>query len=372
MTTTSDFALEDSALFVTVGGALAIILCLIASWLILRHAAPIANRLGLIDRPTEARKIHARPTPRMGGLAFAATLAISASFSALDHDPDPLLIWGAGLVAFHFLMGAIDDRRGLPAALRLVLSIAACGLMLACNGELVIHTLRVGTGASLEIPAALAFVLTTLGIVFFIFAVNLMDGRNGILGVNALWWLALLQATTGLLPTWAFLATAVTLLAFLRFNLRGLLFAGDGGAYVVGSGTAMLALAIYARRPDAMAFDQVMVLFLLPVLDAGRVLIRRLWLRMTPFQADNSHLHHVLWRRAGDRGAARLYTAAIIVPSTLAALLPTLAPSILGAAIGFFFMLVYWPAAPLSRAARTWQYVRPVLVRRHGHHARAA
>ncbi len=115
-----------------------------------------------------------------------------------------------------------------------------------------------------------------------------------------------------------------------------------------------------------------MVLFLLPVLDAGRVLIRRLWLRMTPFQADNSHLHHVLWRRAGDRGAARLYTAAIIVPSTLAALLPTLAPSILGAAIGFFFMLVYWPAAPLSRAARTWQYVRPVLVRRHGHHARAA
>lgn len=364
MSQTSSFNLEDGSILVSASGALAVLLCLLASWLILRHAAPIANRLGLIDRPTEARKIHARPTPRMGGLAFFATLAISAGLSALDHTPDRLLVWGAGLVGFHFIMGAIDDRRGLSARLRLTLSIAACGLTLACNDELVIRTIRLGAGAGLEIPFVAALVLTTLGIVFFIFSVNLMDGRNGILGVNGLWWLALLQAGTGILPTWAFLAAAVTLLAFLRFNLRGLLFAGDGGAYVVGSGIAMLALAIYARRPDAMAFDQLMVLFLLPVLDAARVVIRRVYLRMLPFQADNSHLHHVLWRRAGDRGAARLYTAAIIGPSTLAMLLPTLALPILGAAIGFFFMLVYWPTEPLSRATRAWRYVRPSLARR--------
>ncbi|MBI3515849.1 MAG: undecaprenyl/decaprenyl-phosphate alpha-N-acetylglucosaminyl 1-phosphate transferase [Proteobacteria bacterium] len=337
---------------------LAVALCLIASWLILRHAAPIANRLGLIDRPTEARKIHARPTPRMGGLAFIVALAISAGLSAIDREPDRVLLWGSGLVAFHFIMGAIDDHRGLPAAWRLLGSIVACGLTLACNDELVIGAIRLSAGVNLEIPHAAALILTTLGIVFFIFSVNLMDGRNGILGVNGLWWLALLQASTNMLPMWAFLAAAVTLLAFLRFNLRGLLFAGDGGAYVVGSGIAVLALAIYARRPDTMAFDQLMVLFLLPVLDAARVLIRRTWLHMMPFQADNSHLHHVLWRRAGDRGAARLYTAAIIGPSTLAALLPSLALPILGAAIGFFFMLVYWPTEPVRASARSWRYVR--------------
>ena len=362
MTPTSSFNLDDGSML-SAGGALAIALCLTASWLILRHAAPIADKLGLIDRPNEARKIHARPTPRMGGLAFFATLLISAGLSAFDHAPDRLLVWGAGLVGFHFVMGAIDDRRGLSASLRLVLSIAAVGLTLACNDELIIHTIRLGATFGVEIPRLAALVLTTLGIVFFIFSVNFMDGRNGILGVNALWWLALLQAMTNILPIWAFLAAAVTLLAFLRFNLRGLLFAGDGGAYVVGSGIAMLALAAYARRPDTMAFDQLMVLFLLPVLDAARVLLRRLWLRMRPFQPDNSHLHHVLWRRAGDRGAARLYTAAIIVPSTLAALLPTLALPILGAAIGFFFMLVYWPTEPLAQTTRAWRYVRPMLAR---------
>jgi UDP-N-acetylmuramyl pentapeptide phosphotransferase/UDP-N-acetylglucosamine-1-phosphate transferase len=49
---------------------LAVALCLIVSWLILRQAEPIADYLGLIDRPTEMRKIHARPTPRMGGTSL--------------------------------------------------------------------------------------------------------------------------------------------------------------------------------------------------------------------------------------------------------------------------------------------------------------
>jgi UDP-GlcNAc:undecaprenyl-phosphate GlcNAc-1-phosphate transferase len=338
----------------------AVALCLIVSWMLLDRAALLANRFGLIDRPDGARKIHARPTPRIGGLAFTATLAILlGGFWAIEGAPDPLLLWGGALILFHFLMGAIDDRRGLPAAWRLILSIGACALMLAFNDELVIRSIRLGAASVIEFPAAAAFVVTVLGIVFFIFSVNLMDGRNGILGVNALWWLALLEATTLMIPIWAFVAVSGTLLLFLRFNLRGLLFAGDAGAYVVGSGVALLALGVYARRPDAMAFDQMMVLFLLPVLDAGRVLIRRLCLHMRPFGADNSHLHHVLWRRVGDRGAAWLYTIAIVVPSTLAMLLPQFAPLILAGAVGFFFLLIYWPTDTLHATARDRRYVAP-------------
>jgi len=325
---------------------LAVATSLIVSWVILRNAQPIARRLQMIDRPSQARKIHARPTPRVGGLAFIAALAISAGAFAIDHGADRLLVSGAGLVAFHFVMGAIDDRRGLPAAWRLLLSIGACSLMLACNDELVVHVIRLGVGIDLQIPGAAAIILTTLGMVFFIFSVNLMDGRNGILGVTALWWLALLQVTAAILPLAAFLAVACALLCFLRFNLRGQLFAGDAGAYTVGSGIALLALAVYARRPAALSFDQLMVLFLLPVLDAGRVLIRRVWINAMPFRADKSHLHHVLWRRAGDKDAARLYSAAIVVPSSLAAWLPSLALPILVGAVGFFFLLVYWPMAP--------------------------
>ena len=341
---------------------LVVLSCLAVSWLLLDRAAVLADRLGLIDRPDGARKIHARPTPRIGGLAFMASLVIlfGASY-ALDGTPDTLLLSGGALVLFHFLMGVVDDRRGLPASWRLILSIAACALALAVDDTLVVHTIRLGLGGTLELPAVAAFIATTLGLVFFIFSVNLMDGRNGILGVNALWWLVLLEVATGALPIWTFAALVGTLLLFLRFNLRGLLFAGDAGAYVVGAGIAVLALALYADHRSSLGLDQMAVLFLLPVLDAGRVLIRRLCLHLMPFGADDSHLHHVLWRRAGDRRAARLYCIAIVAPSSFAVLLPQAAPMILAGAVGFFFLLVYWPTEPLRSAPRGWRYVVPML-----------
>jgi hypothetical protein len=80
-----------------------------------------------------------------------------------------------------------------------------------------------------------------------------------------------------------------------------------------------------------------------------------------PFGADDSHLHHVLWRRAGDHWAARLYCIAIVAPSSFAVLLPQAAPMILVGAIGFFFLLVYWPTEPLRSVPRGWRYIMPTL-----------
>ena len=321
----------------------AVALCVAAAWVVLSRASVLADRLGLIDRPDGQRKIHARPTPRIGGVALMAALAVLALVScAIGGAPDRLVVSGFLLVLFHFALGAVDDRCGLRASSRLLLSIAACGAMLAFNDELVIRTIEIG-GWSFALPPVTAFILTVLGVVFFIFSVNLMDGRNGILGANALWWLVLLEVTTGIMPIWVFTGLIGSLLLFLRLNLRGQLFAGDAGAYVVGSGAALFALTLHGRHPHALAFDQAMVVFLLPMLDAARVLIRRTWLHMAPFKADDTHLHHVLWRRAGDRLAERLYVGAIVVPSTFAMLVPGLAAAILAAAAGFFFLLVYWP-----------------------------
>jgi UDP-GlcNAc:undecaprenyl-phosphate GlcNAc-1-phosphate transferase len=338
--------------------ALAIVLCLAASWFVLSRSSLLARRFGLIDKPNEARKLHAKPTPRIGGLAFIVSLSFVWVFStAIGGGSDRLLLSCGALVLFHFVLGVIDDRCGIPTAWRLLLSIATCALMLVINDELVIRTLRLSIGSSIEIPPQAAFILTLLGLVFFIFAVNLMDGRNGILGMNALWWLALLQATTSLLPLWVFAAISGTLLLFLRFNLRGVLFAGDSGAYVVGCGIGLLTLTVYARHP-AIAADQLMVLFLLPVIDALRVLVRRAWLHLMPFRADNSHLHYVLWRRAGDRDAAVLYTIAIVVPSALAALWPQFSGAFLVGAVSFFFLLIYWPTKARGTVARTWRYIQ--------------
>jgi len=327
----------------------AVVLCLIVSWSILAHAAVLGDRLGLIDRPNEPRKIHTRPTPRIGGITFGAALAVvTVLWIMLDGRLDRLLASGGLFVMFHLVLGTLDDRRGLPASSRLLASIGAAMLLLASNHGLVIQSIRLGSGAAVALPFAAGFILTTLGVVFFIFSVNLVDGRNGILGASALWWLAMLQLTSHVLADWAFAALAGTLILFLRFNLKGRLFAGDGGAYVIGSGVAVLALSIYARRPATVAFDQLMIVFLLPLVDAMRVLISRISRSVTPFRADDSHFHYVLWRRAGEGWAMAIYIALMIAPSVGALACPAFATEILVAAIGIFFVAVGWSTATIG------------------------
>lgn len=92
--------------------------------------AKLAESLGAIDRP-DHRKIHARPTPRLGGLAvyFAVWLPILAFFfwrntlneRLIGNWFDILMIAVAGGIVM--LSGILDDTRGLNAPAKLAVQI---------------------------------------------------------------------------------------------------------------------------------------------------------------------------------------------------------------------------------------------------------
>jgi UDP-N-acetylmuramyl pentapeptide phosphotransferase/UDP-N-acetylglucosamine-1-phosphate transferase len=90
--------------------------------------ARLAQRHGWIDRPGE-RRLHARPTPRGGGIGIAVVLVISLALAAATLGP--WLALGALVVT---AAGLADDLRPLPPALKLVLQtigVAAAGPALA-------------------------------------------------------------------------------------------------------------------------------------------------------------------------------------------------------------------------------------------------
>src|SRR5262249_21679030 len=104
-----------------------LISCLLTGLLVL-----VAPRIGLVDHPGE-RKVHTRTTPKGGGLAIYAALALAA-WLCNDFTDRPTLLFhrnldfrlpllGVGLVIV--ALGFLDDLRPLPWQLRLAVQTAA-------------------------------------------------------------------------------------------------------------------------------------------------------------------------------------------------------------------------------------------------------
>ena len=92
----------------------------------------LAQKVGAMDVPTDSRRMHHHPIPRMGGLAiflaFLASVLIFA-YPEIDREIRGILL-GAVIIV---VLGVVDDIMALPAKLKFVVQIAAA-LIPALNG----------------------------------------------------------------------------------------------------------------------------------------------------------------------------------------------------------------------------------------------
>ena len=155
---------------------------LVAAFLVALVATPVvkslAQRVGAVDVPKDARRMHNHPIPRMGGLAiFLGFLLSVLLFVELTGQIRGMLL-GAVIIV---VLGIFDDIYALSAKLKLVVQIVAA-LVAAFSGN-VIQTFSNPNIFSadpywnlgwLSIPA------TVIWIVAITNAVNLIDGLDGL------------------------------------------------------------------------------------------------------------------------------------------------------------------------------------------------
>lgn len=242
---------------------------------------------GLMDVPN-ARSSHTAPTPRGGGVAIV--LASIGAFCALagcgivGHDLFMALVVGGLAVA---IIGFIDDRRPLPAWVRLLVHIAAAIWALVWLGRVQ--------------DAFIIRVVNILGIIWVLNLYNFMDGIDGIAASEATFvsWAgaALLVATGG----WsgvavAALAFGAACCGFLIWNWPpAKIFMGDVGSGYIGYTVAVLALAAAQDRPGLLAVW--LILSGLFIIDATVTLARRLIRGEKVYSAHRSHAYQWLARR---------------------------------------------------------------------------
>src|SRR5687767_6272062 len=122
----------------------------------------VARRLGWVSAPREDRW-HSRPTALMGGIGiFAGTFAAWFAVGG-NVDIAPVAVPAAGI----FLLGLVDDRRGLRPHVKLIGQVAAAAALVAA-------------GVRFEsLPFALSLPLTLFWIIGITNAVNLLDNMDG-------------------------------------------------------------------------------------------------------------------------------------------------------------------------------------------------
>lgn len=299
------------------------LICGIATGVLARFAESICTRLRLMDVPGE-RKHHSKATPLLGGLALTCViLPLSVVAIFLGSDPalrQSELLYVVATFALA-LVGMADDRRSVSARDRILLGIlvfASIAMVDPLFNVRVLSFYAPGIEFGLAI-GLIAVAFTTLCCVGLVNAINMADGKNGLVIGLCIAWLLLLacRGPASLMPVIALLLSGLVVLFY--FNMRGHLFLGDGGSYGFATAIGLLTIASYnspgLHSGRAIYADQIMVMFAVPVLDSFRLTFVRLRRGQSPMAPDRDHLHHLLQNKFGWPKGLAIYIVLAVAPS---------------------------------------------------------
>ena len=254
----------------------------------------LGPRLGWLrfDHGRGPQRIHYGHTPRVGGIAVFSGCCVAF----LVFSP-PLLGAFMLVCAFPvFLIGVAEDLTNRVSALvRLLISILSA-VLLAVGLDVVITDTGFQAFDSILQIQVLAVALSICAITAHCHAVNIIDGLNGLAAgscVAALAAVAFLAARYGdtqlCMVAMGFLAPTA---GFLLLNYpRGLLFLGDGGAYLLGAVVAALVIILPTRNPEVSSFASLLIVSY-PIYETIRSYVRRSFSRtLASMQPDDRHLH---------------------------------------------------------------------------------
>ena len=284
-------------------------------------ATPVARRVAMRTGAITAlrsRDVHVVPIPRLGGLAMLAGMALALLLASrmpfLDAIFESGSIWGIlGAATVIALLGAVDDIWELDWVTKLIGQILAAGL-LAWWGKVQLYALP--TGSSLTITSGrLSLMATVLAVIVAINAVNFVDGLDGLAaGVIAIggsgFFLYTYLLTRNISTDYANSASVVVAVlvgacvGFLPHNSHpARIFMGDSGSMLIGLTFSAAAILVTGQvdaetltsRQQAPAYAPLVLpiaVLLLPLLDMGLAVVRRLKAGTSPFRPDRLHLHH--------------------------------------------------------------------------------
>jgi UDP-GlcNAc:undecaprenyl-phosphate GlcNAc-1-phosphate transferase len=295
----------------------------IASFLICAAIIWLARNMPFLTpqrHATAVQAAHVAPTPRLGGVAIFAALALSTLLSrAVVSEPYKIFIMATSIL---FFVGLVEDLTGkVPPRLRLLAAFLSSLLVIIPLG---LWLPRAGIPGLDEVMGywAVGVPVTLMLTVGIANGFNLIDGVNGLAGMTALvaaTSLSVISDTAGL-PGLSHinLMLAAALAGFLALNFPvGRIFLGDAGAYVSGFVLSWLGIGIVINNAAVTPWAILLVLFW-PVADTMLAIYRRASRRRSAMAPDRLHVHQLVMRALElcgcRRSVANPLTTLILMP----------------------------------------------------------
>ncbi len=278
---------------------LALVVGLIVSFLMTPVVKSFAYKVGAIDVPKDARRMHKVPIPRLGGLAifigFMVSILLFANVRG-DRQMQGILL-GAVIIV---VLGVVDDITPLPAMFKFIIQIIAA-LIPAMSGVVVqaVSNPNLFSSQAYWVLGNLSIPITVLWIVAITNSVNLIDGldglANGVSAISATTMLviAILVSESQVAIVMAALVGACV--GFMPYNMNpAKMFMGDTGATFLGFILATMSIQGLFKMFAVISFAVPFLILGLPIFDTAFAFIRRIAHGQSPMQADRSHIHHRL------------------------------------------------------------------------------
>ena len=262
----------------------------------------LALRFGIVDVPSDSRKIHTAPVARAGGIAIYSALAIALILLLQTSN----VLTSGQISQWHyigFLLGGLiliiggtfDDKFNLPPRVTFLFPVAASATAILFGIE--ISKLTNPFGGTIMIEKWQSDIIVFVWLLCVMYTTKFLDGLDGLAaGVSAIGSLMIMLLSLSVayfqpdVALFSFVCLGV-LLGFLVLNFNpARLFLGEGGSTFVGYILGVLAVISGGKLATAA------LVIGIPALDAVWVILRRARTGGIKqiVKADRKHLHHRL------------------------------------------------------------------------------
>ena len=283
-----------------------LLLSFVVSLLVTLAVVRSSARHGRLSSDTEMsgpQKFHSDPVPRIGGVGVLVALVAGAALAHFMRPAHSLSLWLLLAASLPTFLGgfAEDMTKNVSAARRLTATVVSAGLAVWLL-DAVIHRTDIPGVDQLVAIEPFAIALTIFVVTGVANSVNIIDGFNGLASMCVLIMMlavayVALQVGDRLVLTAAMIAAGAVLGFFVWNFPGGLIFLGDGGAYLLGFVLSELGVLLIVRNSLVSPLFP-LLLCAYPIFETIFSIYRRRVLKgVASSQPDGIHLHTLIHRR---------------------------------------------------------------------------